>query len=207
MTKISLVRHGLVHNPDEVYYGRLPGFRLAELGREQAAATGRALALEDVSAVYHSPMQRAVETATIVRSFCATDAPLIECGLLNEIYSPYDGRTVEEMDRMDWDFYGINDPNYEQPEQILARMLKFFDQAREQHPGQHVVGVSHADPIAFAVVWAGGLPLTAEQRKRLVECGVPDNYPSPASISTFTFADTEERKLIDFRYQSPFDKK
>ncbi len=51
MTRISLVRHGLVHNPDQLYYGRLPGFRLAEKGRAQAAAAGRALATESVAAI------------------------------------------------------------------------------------------------------------------------------------------------------------
>jgi len=188
MTRISLVRHGLVHNPGQVYYGRLPGFGLAELGREQAAAAGRALADEDVIAVYHSPMQRAAETAAIVRSLCAPDAPLTPCGLLNEIHSGYDGRTVAEMDQLGWDFYHANDPDYEQPEHILARIMRFFSEARQRYPGQHVVGVSHADPIAFAVMWACGLQPAAEQRKRLAECGVVDSYPSPASISTFTFA-------------------
>jgi len=37
-TSISLIRHGHVHNPDNIVYGRLPGFRLSELGREQAQA-------------------------------------------------------------------------------------------------------------------------------------------------------------------------
>ncbi len=207
MTKISLVRHGLVHNPDEVYYGRLPGFGLAELGREQATAAGHALALESIAAVYHSPMQRAAETAAIVRAHCAVDAPLVETPLLNEIHSPFDGRPVAEMEQRGWDFYRDENMSYERPEQILTRVLRFFDQAREEHPGRHVVGVSHGDPIAFAIVWANNLPLTAEHRKRLTECGLPDNYPSPASISTFTFAEGDERRLVGFRYQWPFDKK
>lgn len=207
MTKISLVRHGLVHNPEQVYYGRLPGFGLAEMGRAQAAAAGRALAPESVVAIYHSPMLRAIETAVIVRSHCAVDAPLAECTLLNEIESPYDGRPVEEMERRDWNFYRDQDSRYEQPAEILARMLRFFDRARDLHPGEHIVGVSHADPIAFAIVWAAGLPLTAEQRKSLFECGVPDSYPAHASISTFTFADGGDRQLAGFEYQSPFQKK
>ena len=56
MTKISLIRHGLVHNPAEVYYGRLPGYGLAALGRAQAAAAGDYLAGAGIVAVYHSPM-------------------------------------------------------------------------------------------------------------------------------------------------------
>ncbi len=34
-TSITLVRHGHVHNPDGLIYGRLPGFRLSEAGRSK----------------------------------------------------------------------------------------------------------------------------------------------------------------------------
>jgi len=47
------------------------------------------------------------------------------------------------------------------------------------------------------------LPASAEQRKQLVVCGVPDGYPAPASISTFSFADTDERELLAFAYHAP----
>ena len=39
-TRVHVVRHGEVHNPDGILYGRLPGFRLSDTGRAQAA--GRA---------------------------------------------------------------------------------------------------------------------------------------------------------------------
>lgn len=202
MTVITLIRHGLVDNPEGVYYGRLPGFPLAEEGRVQAAAAGSYLVGESIAAVYHSPMLRAFQTADIVRAHCAIHAPLFECRLLNEIYSAYDGHPVAEMERRDWNFYEDISAPYEKPAEIATRMVDFFEQVRRKHPGQHVVGVSHADPIAFAILWANERPLTAEQRKRLDECGVPDSYPSPASISTFTFSD-DDRRLVDFRYFAP----
>ena len=37
-TSISFVRHGHVHNPENIVYGRLPGFRLSDLGRRGAQA-------------------------------------------------------------------------------------------------------------------------------------------------------------------------
>jgi broad specificity phosphatase PhoE len=203
MTKISLVRHGLVHNPDEVYYGRLPGFRLAERGRAQAVAAGDYLAGAAVEAIYHSPMLRALQTADILRSRCAATAPLAECTLLNEILSPFDGRPVAEMERRNWDFYHEVDGSFEQPKDIVARIMRFFELAREKYPGGHVVGVSHADPIAFTIMWANGLPLAAEARKHLVTCGVTDGYPAPASISTFTFAEDGAEQLPAFRYHAP----
>ena len=69
-TTIHLMRHGEVHNPDGVLYGRLPGYRLSERGLAMAdmvaapprPAPVRALAA-DVVAVIASPLQRAQETA------------------------------------------------------------------------------------------------------------------------------------------------
>jgi broad specificity phosphatase PhoE len=205
MTKISLVRHGLVENPDEVYYGRLPGFKLADEGRAQAAAAGRYLAWESVAVVYHSPMLRAVQTAEVLCAQLDEPTPLVECDLLNEIHSPYDGQTAEEMERRDWDFYSEIDSSYEQPDEILARVLSFFEHVREKHPRQHVVGVSHGDPIAFAVLWAFGRLPSTQQRRYLLECGVSGSYPARASISTFTFADQGEGGLLSFRYHCPSD--
>ncbi|OOL28122.1 fructose-2,6-bisphosphatase, partial [Rhodococcus rhodochrous] len=36
LATVHLVRHGEVHNPDRVLYGRLPEFGLSELGHEMA---------------------------------------------------------------------------------------------------------------------------------------------------------------------------
>ena len=213
MTTVLLVRHGLVDNPRQVYYGRLPGFGLAEEGREQARSAGRRLAHEPIAAIYHSPMQRAVETAAIVRAEQPAAPPLLATPLLNEIHSPYDGRSVAEMEDRDWDFYSdlagmaapaAGAPPYETPPAVLARVLSFFELVRAAHPGQHVVGISHGDPISFAIMWACGLTPSVSQSRLLPEWGIPGNYPAPASVSTFVLAGGEETKLIDFHYQVPW---
>ena len=41
--QIHLVRHGEVHNPDHVLYGRLEGFGLSELGHRMAASSAAML--------------------------------------------------------------------------------------------------------------------------------------------------------------------
>ena len=203
MTAISLVRHGLVENPDEVYYGRLSGFGLAAAGREQAAAAGRYLATRPIVAIYHSPMQRTAETAAILRAYHPASPPLVELALLTEIHSPYDGLSVAEMERRQWDFYSQISAPYEFPTDIQARMLAFFDLVRQRHAGQHVVGVSHGDPIAFAILWAFGRPATAEQKQFLRECGVAGGYPVRASVSTFSWPDDASGSRPDFSYYAP----
>jgi hypothetical protein len=57
------VRHGEVHNPDKVLYGRLPDFHLSERGRAQAQASADWLADNDIVYVVASPLERAQETA------------------------------------------------------------------------------------------------------------------------------------------------
>jgi broad specificity phosphatase PhoE len=203
MTTLYLVRHGLVENPTDVYYGRLSGFGLAATGREQAAAAGRFLAGRPITTIYHSPMQRAVETAAILRAHHPASPPLVESALLNEIHSPYDGLPVAEMERRQWDFYSQISAPYDSPTDVQARMLAFFDQVRQRHVGQHVVGVSHGDPIAFAILWAFGRPATAEQKQFLRECGVAGGYPVRASVSTFSWPDDASDPRPDFSYYAP----
>ena len=43
-TIIHLLRHGEVHNPTKILYGRLPGFRLSALGEQMAARKKELLA-------------------------------------------------------------------------------------------------------------------------------------------------------------------
>ena len=60
---VHLVRHGEVHNPGRILYGRLPGFQLSEAGRLMAKAAADFLADRDITVLKSSPLQRAVETA------------------------------------------------------------------------------------------------------------------------------------------------
>ena len=62
-TTVHLVRHGEVHNPEGILYGRLPGYGLSDTGREHARRAAERLAGADVTALLVSPMQRAQETA------------------------------------------------------------------------------------------------------------------------------------------------
>ena len=63
VTVVHLVRHGKVHNPAGILYGRLPGFRLAASGRAMAAGVADHLVGADITYVAASSLQRAQETA------------------------------------------------------------------------------------------------------------------------------------------------
>jgi broad specificity phosphatase PhoE len=62
-TTVHLLRHGEVHNPEGVLYGRLPGFRLSDDGVQMAEDAADALVGRDVVHLVASPLQRAQETA------------------------------------------------------------------------------------------------------------------------------------------------
>ena len=62
-TVVHLLRHGEVHNPHRLLYGRLPGYHLSELGRQMAHLAAEHLGDHDITHVVSSPLERARETA------------------------------------------------------------------------------------------------------------------------------------------------
>ena len=66
---VHLLRHGQVHNPDRIVYGRLREFRLAERGQEMARVAAQSLAQrrdEQGARIVHlvaSPLLRTRQTA------------------------------------------------------------------------------------------------------------------------------------------------
>ena len=61
-TVVHLMRHGQVHNPEGVLYGRLPGFGLSELGHDMAARLAGYWKGAPLTHLRCSPLQRARET-------------------------------------------------------------------------------------------------------------------------------------------------
>ncbi len=73
-TVVHLLRHGEVHNPTGVLYGRLPGFQLSELGHAMAQRIAKHLTGEDITHLVSSPLERAQQTAA--PSAAALDLPV-----------------------------------------------------------------------------------------------------------------------------------
>ena len=62
-TVVHFLRHGEVHNPEKILYGRMPGYHLSDLGERQAKAVAEFLSGRDVAHLVASPLQRAQQTA------------------------------------------------------------------------------------------------------------------------------------------------
>lgn len=202
MTTIYLVRHGDVHNPEQILYGRIPGFRLSDKGRDQANAAGTYLAERPIAAIYASPQQRAQETAGIIAGF-HPELTVITKPRLDETHTPYEGRPLAEMAARDWDLYTGVGPEYDSPQSVLDRVLNFIHEAREKHAGQHVVAVTHGDPVVFSFMHFKQIVSDVlKDRLALVRHGIADEYPATASVTEIVFPDGDGSP--DVRYVRPY---
>lgn len=202
-TTLYLMRHGQVHNPKEILYGRMPGFFLSDEGIAQAQAAGRWLADKNLGAMYCSPMERARQTAAIVAEHLGQLAPVLD-ERINEVKTPYEGQPIDELAAMGWDLYSGNEPPYETPSIVLERVLGFFDAIIERHGEEPVVAVAHGDILVFPWLHAQGKTPEALMKDRLRDYGLPVEYPATASIMIFEFADSPRNALPDVSYHCPY---
>jgi probable phosphoglycerate mutase len=187
-TRITFVRHGEVHNPERVLYGRLPRFPLSAPGRAQAAATATALADVPVDALVSGPLLRARQTAAYLL-MGRKGLRITTTAQLNEVLTPYQGRAEDELRDRRGDFYSGSAPGYERPQDVLDRVRRFAQRMAHRHPGGHVLAVTHGDPIAFFALWAGGAPVTPANKTRLAPLGIRGGYPGHASAATYAVPD------------------
>ncbi len=202
LTLISLVRHGHVYNPRDVHYGRLPRFGLDEEGISQAKAASQVLRTQRLAAIFSSPLLRARQTALIIQA-AHSHLALHISETLTEVYSPFDGRPASGLRERNWDLYTGIPPEYEQPIDVFERAQKFIQKARRAYFGQHIVAATHGDLIAFSFLWAKSAPIEVEQKQKLQQLGIADNYPAPGSITTFTFATAAIDELPRVEYINP----
>ncbi|HVL65543.1 MAG TPA: histidine phosphatase family protein [Actinomycetota bacterium] len=151
---VHLVRHGRVENPQGVIYGRLPGFHLSEIGKQQATQAADHLAPRPVRAVWASPLERAQETAAAIAERhgveVVTDERLIESATHLEGI----GRTLlafATSPRHWWRLRNPIRPSWgESYEDIRKRMTEVVAEALAAAAGGDAVVVSHQTPIIVA---------------------------------------------------------
>jgi probable phosphoglycerate mutase len=203
-TIIHFVRHGLVHNPKGIYYGRLPRYGLNAEGRTQAAHAGRYLAQRPITAIFSSPMLRARQTAAIVAHNHPSRLRPKITKLINEVHSPFDGQPSSLMEARAWDLYSGTAPEYEQPSDLVRRICSFFAHVRKNYAGNEIVAVSHGDVLVFATIWAHGLPSLQASKSELAKL-MPDYYPANACVASFTFNSHNPQELPHYDYLKPYD--
>jgi broad specificity phosphatase PhoE len=203
-TSIIFVRHGEVHNPEAIYYGRLPRFGLSENGRRQAQAAAEELRNKPLAAIYTSPMLRSRQTARIIQSLHPS-IPLHTSNLLQEVYTPFDGMTQLELLARDWDLYTNTPGHYETPQGVLARVQKFIGRTRKRHAGKCTVAVTHGDVICFLLLWLDCKPVGVESRVYIPAICITDDYPAHASFVEVVYKTTSPDEMPEFTYVKPYE--
>lgn len=171
--QLHLVRHGEVFNPDGVLYGRLPGYRLSELGERMAAAAAQELAASDraVSRIIASPLERAQQSAAPI-----AEAFKLPIGVDERIIEPTNafegqvGRSAFKNPRYWYRYLNPFRPSWGEPYRSIARRVReAMNDAWDADREGDVVLVSHQ-----AVIWAAhrdvaGEPLFHNPAKRRCE--------------------------------------
>jgi broad specificity phosphatase PhoE len=150
-TIVHLLRHGEVHNPEGILYGRSDGFHLSALGRKMAQQVADTIGGRDITHLRVSPLERAQETAQ----------PLAEARGLDIVTDP---RVIESTNvfagqrftgpgalrrpgtwRYLWNPFR---PSWGEPyKDLTIRMMSAVRDAREEARGHEAVIVSHQLPI------------------------------------------------------------
>ncbi|MEY4901842.1 MAG: hypothetical protein RLZZ190_569 [Actinomycetota bacterium] len=182
---VHVVRHGEVHNPQKILYGRQPGWTLSERGHKMAATLGDWSKSIDLGALHVSPLQRAQETA----------API---AAVHNIKITTDERLIEAANIFEGKPFGIGDgvlkhptawkhlwnpwkPSWGEPyEEQITRMLAAVFAAHDAAHGKDAIIVSHQLPIWILRSAIEGRRLLHDPRKR--ECAL-------ASVTSIHFDD------------------
>ncbi|MEQ3550422.1 histidine phosphatase family protein [Pseudonocardia nematodicida] len=196
VTVVHLLRHGEVHNPEKILYGRLDGYRLSDHGQAQAKTVAAHLGDADVAAVVASPLLRAQQTAAPIADAhgvdIGTDDGLIESGNLFEgerfgvgdgaLKHPHVWRLLRDPLTPSW-----GEPYL----RIAHRMLGAVHAARLLAPGREVVCVSHQLPIWTLRRYLLGQRLWHDPRRR--QCAL-------ASLTSVEFTGAA---MTGLRYAEP----
>ena len=172
MPLLLLIRHG---ENDFVktskMAGRIAGIHLNEKGRKQAEALGEALKDFPITAIYSSPLERAMETAQPIaqaRKLEVIPTP----DLLEADLGKWQGRSWKVLRLTKaWKVVQNAPSRFRFPEgesfaEAQLRYANALERIAKKHnkPKDIVAAVFHADPIKLAVSYFLGLPLDHFQR-------------------------------------------
>lgn len=195
-TIVHLLRHGEVHNPTKVLYGRLPNYHLSELGLKMAERVAETVADRDIVRVVASPLERAQETAEPIAKALAKDIGT-------------DPRVIEAANVFEGQTFGVGDGSLKKPQswwhlrnpfrpswgeayrEIVVRMLAAMGDARRDAEGHEALLVSHQLPIWTVRSYVEGKHLWHDPRKR--QCSL-------ASLTSFTY---EDERIVSVTYSEP----
>lgn len=202
--RVHLVRHGEVHNPDGVLYGRLPHFGLSDRGHAMAELVAehfatRAAAGHTVTRLVASPLLRAQQTAAPISR--ELGLPVVEEPRVIEAWSHFEGlNRIKDRLKNPKRWPQLRNPMRPSWGEPYADQVTRFAGAVKDHreealaaggEGAELIIVSHQLPIWVTRVASEGRSLAWNAFKR--ECTL-------ASVTTLHF---EGGELTGLDYTEP----
>jgi broad specificity phosphatase PhoE len=194
---VHVLRHGEVHNPEGILYGRQPGWRLSERGIAMAQAVADWSKELSLGAIHASPLERAQQTA----------APIAQ---LHNLEIKSDDRLIEAANIFEGKPFGVGDgvlrqpsawrhlwnpwrPSWGEPyKEQIGRMRAAIEHARVSADGKDALVVSHQLPIWILRSSVEGRPMLHDPRKR--QCSL-------ASVTSLHF--DASGKVVGLTYSEP----
>jgi broad specificity phosphatase PhoE len=170
-TIVHLLRHGEVHNPEGVLYGRRDGYHLSDLGQRMAQRVADSVRERDIVHLRSSPLERAQETAAPLAAArgleVVTDVRVIESGNVFEGQRFGAGARTLRKPAMWRHLWNPVRPSWGEPyKEVVARMMAGVHDAREAAAGHEAVIVSHQLPIWVTRLAAEKRSFLHDPRKR-----------------------------------------
>lgn len=162
---LLLIRHAAHIHLDRKLSGRMPGVPLSEAGRVQAAALGRYLAGDGLTAVECSPLDRTCETAAAIAEAAGLPSPTKVERLVEIDMGDWTGREFgtfgDEPAWRDWNEARgtARIPGGETMAEAQARIADHMATLARDRDGETIALVTHSDMIKAAVAHVLGLPL------------------------------------------------
>ncbi|WP_347976596.1 histidine phosphatase family protein [Microbacterium sp. ProA8] len=193
--RLHLVRHGEVHNPARVLYGRLPGYGLSADGRRMARQAAEYVASLErpVSTLVCSPLQRTQESAEPFAEMFGLD-PVIDERVI-EPTNVFEGKRMAIALINPWNWRHLRKPalpSWGEPyADVVGRMNSAMTHAWDAADAGDVVIVSHQLPIWITHLAVAALPLRHDPRER--RCAL-------SSVTSFEMVD---KKWTEIAYAEP----
>jgi broad specificity phosphatase PhoE len=201
-TRLLLVRHGATAATEEDRFSGSTGAELSDEGRWQAVRLGERLSRLNITAVYSSPLSRALETARVVAGHCRLELATRD-GLREIGHGHWEGLKREEVERQFADEYAAweADPftfapaGGESGVAVLARALPVIRDIVMAHPGGQALVVSHKATLRLVLSSLLGFDARG-YRDRLDQ--------SPACLNVIDFKDPVRVRLMLFNDTSHY---
>ena len=172
------MRHGVIDTGGQRLAGHTPGLALSAEGRGQVRRLAVRLQATPVTVVCSSPVQRAIETATMIAAALRL-TPQVDAMLDEVAFGTWEGQSFEALSsEPGWRQFNQFRTTTLMPGggsllQVQARAVSWMGTQAATRPEATIVAVSHADVIRAAVAACAGISLDLALRLEI----------APASIS------------------------